>query len=502
MFCVGIRDGSPLQRPCICGKVKGQQCAERGLMNHRNFSPYDYLYNVNDINDDCYLDSPDLFTPTRHWALVGEIKECDMMCIQPQVLISTKFGETFPVHFYLHNGQTPSFFKWENLKPGSTICIFYPRRHQFLDLSEGIRQENADTVMVFPVSQEMLTQECCFLADYSPARCFGCGQQEKQLKRCSKCDLAYYCSRDCRQGHWKSSHKKLCAHYRMLSNLLNLDFSKFDGCVDWNFAIKELPNPEAREKWKYQAIGTTPSSKSNRLLQLLKQCEDYILKYDAISKRVFETQLGLVFFQETNLQIQNDASSPLSDNVVFQAMMCLARSFSDSENGHKCFVVDLKSNGQIEDMDNEIFLTTLFLSLPQWQLQEDIKRIYWSFETHHLLDTEPIFPSSLWKLIQDPNRLMVDNQHSFAFYDVDPNMVSNVALRMVEQHPDDFVVRVLRAGGGETYIDLVPELTKSGAPSNMITIWIRGDFTTHGANNDDVRPGGSLVEQLTDYIEL
>ena len=141
-----------------------------------------------------------------------------MLCMRPRVLLTTKLGEIYLVSFHLYNRYTPSFFKWNNLKPGSTMYILYPKPHQFLDLSEGIRQENTGTIMVFPASQEMLTQEYCFVADDSPSLCFGCGQQKEQLKRCSKCKLACYCFRDFQASHGKILLRKLCKHYQMLLN--------------------------------------------------------------------------------------------------------------------------------------------------------------------------------------------------------------------------------------------------------------------------------------------
>lgn len=44
-------------------------------------------------------------------------------------------------------------------------------------------------------------------------QCSYCGMtpiNDRRLKRCRKCQAAYYCNRDCQQKHWKSGHKDQC----------------------------------------------------------------------------------------------------------------------------------------------------------------------------------------------------------------------------------------------------------------------------------------------------
>ena len=326
------------------------------------------------------------------------------MFLRPRVLLATRFGETFPVHFYLENSTSPSFFEFGSLMPGNTMCIFYPKRHQFMDLTTGIRQENPDTVMVFPTSQEILEQECCFLADYSIVpNCFGCGRQVKQqLKRCSSCKLACYCSRDCQLLHWKTSHKKLCPHYQMLSNLVKMDFSKFEGFVNWKFAIEQMPSIEEQEERNSRALhdwmrgrGLEPLSKSRRLLELLEHCQDTVLQSDDFSESIHEHQSGVL---RTLLHLAHELSCPLSENTLFCGVLSLARRFSESDSReHRSFVVDLKSNTPIEDMGNDILFTTLFLSLPQWQLQNQIRGINWA-----IFNMNPSFPHLCGKSRETP----------------------------------------------------------------------------------------------------
>lgn len=41
--------------------------------------------------------------------------------------------------------------------------------------------------------------------------CFHCGKEGRSppLRRCSQCEIAYYCSKTCQKGHWKK-HKDAC----------------------------------------------------------------------------------------------------------------------------------------------------------------------------------------------------------------------------------------------------------------------------------------------------
>jgi hypothetical protein len=42
-------------------------------------------------------------------------------------------------------------------------------------------------------------------------RCDGCGQTAVELKKCSRCRAAAYCSRECQVRHWREGgHKREC----------------------------------------------------------------------------------------------------------------------------------------------------------------------------------------------------------------------------------------------------------------------------------------------------
>lgn len=45
---------------------------------------------------------------------------------------------------------------------------------------------------------------------------------EQTLKKCARCQITIYCSRDCQKAHWKADHKKRCI-WGAISNNIYLD---------------------------------------------------------------------------------------------------------------------------------------------------------------------------------------------------------------------------------------------------------------------------------------
>lgn len=114
-----------------------------------------------------------------------------------------QFGEKVLVHFYPDNNSEPTTFAWSDLKVGNTICIMYPDRKIFLDMTEGIRQEDLENCFVFDLNLEELQSEAQKLLDCADSiakleplsTCFSCGQLKEDLSRCSCCRLAKYCNK-------------------------------------------------------------------------------------------------------------------------------------------------------------------------------------------------------------------------------------------------------------------------------------------------------------------
>jgi len=176
--------------PCDCGYDRSHfqgspRCPCVGLRNHKNFPPFLDLPQDNDISPHYYKMSPGsgLYKPHRHWCLMADVEEvtCD---IRIRVQARTRYGEQFIIHFHLdEDDQQPKYWNFSELRPGrSSICILYAERHNFMDMTVGIRQERSSTIMVFPLTMKEL----------------------------------------------------LCGHENTLQNLVSFDFSTFKGYKHWS----------------------------------------------------------------------------------------------------------------------------------------------------------------------------------------------------------------------------------------------------------------------------
>jgi hypothetical protein len=83
------------------------------------------------------------------------------------------------------------------LETGDVIKTSLPRRDGAQAFGEKLWTYYNSRKMVVQMKQTSLEKEC-----------FCCGASG-QLKKCSGCDIAYYCSTECQRKNWRE-HKKLC----------------------------------------------------------------------------------------------------------------------------------------------------------------------------------------------------------------------------------------------------------------------------------------------------
>ncbi|PRW45639.1 hypothetical protein C2E21_5733 [Chlorella sorokiniana] len=72
----------------------------------------------------------------------------------------------------------------------------------------AVLNPDADQQPALPLPEGLAGTLSC---DTPLPECSGCGQQSFQLKKCSRCKAAAYCSRDCQVKHWREGHKQECA---------------------------------------------------------------------------------------------------------------------------------------------------------------------------------------------------------------------------------------------------------------------------------------------------
>lgn len=63
----------------------------------------------------------------------------------------------------------------------------------------------------------MLVQPLEAMGKFS-RHCASChaSEDEKKLMKCARCQMKWYCSRECQKAHWKKGHKLYCVQVRGL----------------------------------------------------------------------------------------------------------------------------------------------------------------------------------------------------------------------------------------------------------------------------------------------
>jgi len=56
----------------------------------------------------------------------------------------------------------------------------------------------------------LYVNELCMMTVMAGSGCEQCSAEMRDLKRCGRCFVAKYCSRECQKTHWKSAHKSTC----------------------------------------------------------------------------------------------------------------------------------------------------------------------------------------------------------------------------------------------------------------------------------------------------
>lgn len=190
------------------------------LANAIDFPPFRMLPHEDDTTHRHYLAEVDgAVLCLRHWCLLGDIAEVSAF-IRPVVMAKDREGCLFRLHAYIT--ERSSTLRLEDMVPGHTLAVMCPELHNFMDGTVGIRQENPDTAYIFRARLDCLTAEAERVT--AGPHCFHCGGAT--MKKCLKCGVAHYCTKECQRKHWHAVHKGLCAQMVVLQNLVQLDFSR------------------------------------------------------------------------------------------------------------------------------------------------------------------------------------------------------------------------------------------------------------------------------------
>lgn len=222
------------------------------LQNTFHFPSFRDLPHENDLAEDYWkCDHSGVYVPACTWFFMAEITndECSQSAfLRNQVVVTDRAGQRdIPIYFYPEGGS----FDFKLLKRGSTILVVNGQKHDFLDLSIGLRIEQLDTVSVAPCSMDqLLTLSKTYHAN-KDTKCWLCGKggegikssqttgaqgssgailsSAEELKKCGACWVARYCSKECQAKHWKEGgHKRTCKAMPVFTKLTKINYSIYD----------------------------------------------------------------------------------------------------------------------------------------------------------------------------------------------------------------------------------------------------------------------------------
>ena len=487
----------PLKKKCDCGMLRGVPCPLKCLHNCDDFPPFRDLPDEYDIPAKYYVPtSSGIYTKARHWCFMGEIIGVNFF-IRPRAIIKTKFGEEVPVFFHLDDGaKKTNFFDWPDMQIGYTMCILYPYQHRFMDGTVGIRHEGVATAMVFPASLVNLTNLCDQLRTIADKKtesseagkktivpCACCGKSDKSTKRCSKCRTLYYCGVDCQKEDWKSGHKHMCRHVPVLSKLIQLDFTKFEGHLDWTITPEQQPTEEQYRRMHLDAIAERfPHTSLSYVRKILEKVEDMAIKDDSVLKQKSFLPPGFItsggIFQHLK-----DEQKP--DKVGEMPGFSFLKEFAELDSSPRVHVVDWKPTGDFSAANSQSLLLDAFLmALPMWHKQYFPQiSIRWFMEIHDKLGFPDSYKTNEWESREDDGIDMFSARHRhfpvvalFAEYGY---VLAEISKEVALKFPSALVVRVLRSTGNVSFHQHIRDIAKDkDTPKNVFTLWLREDCAT------------------------
>lgn len=185
------------------------------LRNSIKFPTFRDLPDENDVDPTYYDEGPYRFAPRQHWCFLGEIVGSYGLC-RALLRVKDKDGQVVTIGLYTDDrGQALV----PQIKEGHTVAVLYGEQHGFLDMTVGIRVEEASIIKIIPCSLEQLLKASDDVAARnlnSQSRCCGsCGKEENTsgntyLRLCSRCKQASYCGEVCQKKAWVDGHKADC----------------------------------------------------------------------------------------------------------------------------------------------------------------------------------------------------------------------------------------------------------------------------------------------------
>jgi hypothetical protein len=172
--------------------------SESLLRNNVTFPAFSDLPHENDVDPTYYDEGPYKFSPRRHWCFLGEIVDSYGL-FRVLLRVKDKDGQVVTIGLYTDDrGRALA----PHIKEGHTVVVLYGEQHSFLDMTVGIRVEEASIIRIIPCSLEQLLKASDDVAVRNfngQSRCCGsCGKEENtsgntRLRLCTRCKHTSYC---------------------------------------------------------------------------------------------------------------------------------------------------------------------------------------------------------------------------------------------------------------------------------------------------------------------
>jgi hypothetical protein len=289
----------------------------------------------------------------------------------------------------------------------------------------------------------------------------------------------------------------------MLRKLARLNYSSFEGHLDWSFDVPEVRRATVEDPSAMSALretmylrGAYRVSMAERLGAILDSIEGTSLKDFLING---QPEYLIDGFTPTHSE-----EALLRDTFLVSSLRSFHQALTESPNLRN-HVVDLRTNDTLEHMYQENLLELTSISLPMRQHEAYIGGISWFFEFTSLFHQQDFgaYRSEEWTTKMDGGLIssfLVRNRRTgiTAFGSDVPEVVSGIADRMAEQDGDFMFIRVLRATTFATQRARIRLNAAQPTRDNVFTLWIRESLPGVGQFRP-IRRDRPLVEQLLDY---
>ncbi len=246
------------------------------LQNTFHFPSFKNLPHDNDIADGYWEEEYcGVYQPGCTWFFMAEItndEAAQMPFMRNTVVARDRAGRNdIRIAFYPEDG----YFDFQSLKKGSTLLVTNGLRHDFLDLTRGLRIEALDSACVAPCSVSDLLLLSKLYHERKGTRCWSCGtnaagatvaaagatvaaagatvaaagatvaaagdtvaaaedDDDEKLKKCAACRMGYYCSKACQKKDWKEGgHKRMCKAVPVFRKLAKINYTMYDKRAFW-----------------------------------------------------------------------------------------------------------------------------------------------------------------------------------------------------------------------------------------------------------------------------